>query len=70
MTERDFWVQVRRGLLVIIDAIGTYYHLPRSADLGLNHNHRVAARPNGVVPEYEPPHTALARESNSTKENG
>ena len=36
MEEREFWVKVRRGLLLIVDAIGERYDLPRSADLGLN----------------------------------
>ena len=59
MNEREFWVQIRRGLLVMIDAIGTRYDLPRSADLGLNHNSRRHQFQNGS--HNEPPLSALAQ---------
>ena len=30
MDEREFWVQVRRGLMTVVDVIERRYHLPRS----------------------------------------
>jgi len=33
LPEREFWIQLRRGLVVMLDAIEQQYELPRSVNL-------------------------------------
>jgi hypothetical protein len=33
MDDREFWIQLRRGLVVMLDAIEQQYDLPRSVNL-------------------------------------
>lgn len=55
--DRDFWVQVRRGLLLVVNAIEARWNLPHTGDphtlttLGAKSAAPVTQAPR----EYEPP---------------
>ena len=54
--SREFWVQIRRGLILIIDAIDARFALPsvRSAEPKVTVNVSATAPPNnGFVPPAE-----------------
>lgn len=60
MNDRDFWVQVRRGLIMVIDAIDQKF--------ALNHIRADISAPAplqtiGAARHHEPPQTAPARSS-------
>lgn len=60
--SRDFWIQVRRGLIMIIDAIDTRFALPSVRSPEAPFSASVSAPPrNGFTPQPEPPQTASAR---------
>jgi hypothetical protein len=59
MNDREFWVQVRRGLLTVVAAIDYRWGLPRSGSSPLN----AAASPFEATLQPEPPRAAFARSS-------
>lgn len=58
MNDRDFWLEVRRGLLLVVRAIETRWNLPRGSGFTIG-----AAPPFEAPQTYEPPPVAPARSS-------
>lgn len=60
MNDRDFWLQVRRGLITVIDAIDQKFALNHiRADLSAPASLPIL----GATRQHEPPHQAPARSS-------
>lgn len=54
--DREFWIRVRRGLLMVVAAIEDRWNLPRGGNLST----LGAAPPPEASPQSEPPPTAPA----------
>jgi hypothetical protein len=65
MKEREFWIQIRRAFLLIVDAIEIRWDLPRSADFKL---HAGAPLRAAMHRRLEPPQSALARSDQNAEE--
>lgn len=55
MNDRDFWIQIRRGLIMVIDAIDHRFALNSVRPSA------PASPQNGATRQYEPPQNAPAR---------
>lgn len=58
MNDRQFWAEVRRGLLLVVRAIEYRWGLPRGSATTIG-----AASPGETPQSYEPPLVAPARSS-------
>jgi hypothetical protein len=58
MNDREFWIQVRRGLLTVVSAIEYRWNLPRGGGFTLG-----ATPPPEASPQSEPPLAAPAQAS-------
>ena len=66
--SREFWVQVRRGLIMIIDAIDSRFALPSVRSSEAPFSASVPAPPvNGFTPKSERPATGAS--SNSVRKD-
>lgn len=65
MNDKDFWIQVRRGLMLVVTAIEHRWSLPRDSTTTLT-----GARPGAPRSVSEPPLTAPARSHEEIEPHG